>query len=66
MLPTELKNGGSTYLKFQAMCPFMSTEHDALSADGVCNRSHSLINKTLALIELCPFIVYDLREKLRV
>ena len=66
MLLTELNNGDSTYLKFQAMCPFMSTEHVALIADGTCNRSRSPINKTPALIEWCPFIVYELRDKLRV
>ena len=66
MLPTELNIGDNTYLKFQAMCPFMSTEHDALIVDGACNRSRSPINKTPALIEWCPFIVYDFGEKLRV
>lgn len=65
MFLTELNNGDNTYLNFLAMCPVMSTEHDALIADGACYRSRSPINKTPALIEWCSFIVYDLREKLR-
>ena len=66
MLQIELNNVDNTCLKFQALCPFMPTEHCVLIVDGACNRSCSPINKTPALIEWCPFIVYDLREKLRV
>lgn len=47
MVPTELNIGDDTYLKFQAICPFMSTEHDALIADGAYNRSRSAINKSI-------------------
>ena len=66
MLPSELNICDNTYLKFQVMCPFMSTEHDVLIVDGACNRFRSPINKTPAFIEWCSFIVYNFGEKLRV